>query len=178
MWEPDSSAVVSHDVRDLLLADALLGDLAELETGLVLLDLVRLESALGVNEDSEIFICSFNRNNVHDAEREFVVSSGLAVDLDQSSLVLHDLSSLVSGEGVLESLLEEDIERNAFSELVGTGGWSSCVDSLELSEIPRLGSGNSLHNLSLTFITLGRMNNELAGQRCVGGKSLTILSLI
>jgi hypothetical protein len=31
---------------------------------------------------------------------------------------------------------------------------SSSVDSLELSEIPLLGSGNSFHYLSLTFITL------------------------
>jgi hypothetical protein len=55
------------------------------------------------------------------SEGESVVSSDLSVDLDESLLILDNLSSLVSGGGVLEFLLEENIEGNALSKLVGSG---------------------------------------------------------
>ena len=154
MGESDGSSVVSNDVRDLLLAEALLYDLQELETGLLLVNLVRNESTLDVIENSEMFIGFFNCNNVHLSERESVVSPDFAVDLDEALLILHDLSGLISAGGVLKSLLEEHVQGNALSELMGSGGWSGSVHTLKLSKVPLLGSSHSLYNLSLSFIAL------------------------
>ena len=92
MREPQSSAVVGDDVRDLLLADALLDDLAEFEGGLLVVDLVGLESTFNVIEDSEVLVGFLNCNNVHLSEGESGVSSDFAVNLDQALLVLYDLS--------------------------------------------------------------------------------------
>ena len=65
-----------------------------------------------------------------------MVSSELSIDLDESFLVVSDLSGLVSVEGILESLLEEDVHWDALPKLVWALRWSSGVDSLQLSKIP------------------------------------------
>lgn len=179
MWEPHSSTVVGHDVWDLLLADALSNNLAELEASLLIVNLVWLESSLDVVENSEILVSFFNSNNVHLAKRESGVSSDLSVDLDESLLVLDDLLSLVSGESVLESLLEENGEWDALSKLVWTSRWLGSVHSLEFSEVPLLWSGDSLDNFSLSLIALKqrRLNQaRIDKTRSRSVRFLTILS--
>ena len=154
MGESDGPAVVGHNVRNSLLANLLLHDFAEFESGLLLVNFVRLESPFDIIENSEIFISFFNCNNIHLTEWESWISSHLAVDFDETLFVLHDPSRLVSGECVLESLLQKHGKRNAFSELVGTWRWSGAVNSLQFSEIPLMGSSDSFDNLSLSFIAL------------------------
>ena len=56
MWESDGSGVVGDNVRDLVLSDELLGDLAKFEAGLVSVDSVWHESSLDVLEDSEVLV--------------------------------------------------------------------------------------------------------------------------
>jgi len=153
MREADGSTVMGDDVRDLVLGDHLLGDLAELEAGLLSLDFVGLESSLGIEKDSEVLLGALNRDNIHGTKREARISSDLTINLDETFLVLDDSSSFTSGESVSKSLLEEDSERDALSELVGTGRGSSGVDTLKFSEIPLLGGSNSLDDLSLAFVT-------------------------
>jgi len=65
MGIPDGSAIVSDNMWDLCLADSLLDDLAELETGFFVINSMGDESTFGIQEDSEIFISLFNSNNVH-----------------------------------------------------------------------------------------------------------------
>ncbi len=158
MGESDSPAIMSDNVRDLLLAEALLHHLAELVGGFLIVDLVGLESSLGVIENSEIFICSFNRDDVHLSEGVSVITSDLAINLNQTGSVLHNLASLFAAHGVLESLLEEHAQGNALSKLVGTGGRSGGVHTLKFSKVPLLGSGDSFQDLSLAFIALN--NNK------------------
>lgn len=160
MGVPDGSSIVSHDVRNLLLANALLHDLAELEAGLLLINLVGHESTLDVIENSEVLVGLFNCNNVHLSEGISGVSSDLSIDLDESLLVLDDLSGLISVEGVLQSLLEQHGQGNALSKLVGTGRGSGSVNSSQLAKVPLLGSSNSLYNLSLSFIALQPCEKE------------------
>lgn len=60
----------------------------------------------------------------HESSRVGDVSADLAVDLDEP---LHaDLLHLISSQGVLEAVPQEDDEGQALSQLVGTGGrtWS------------------------------------------------------
>lgn len=149
-----SSAVVGDDVRNLLLANALFDDLAQLETGLFLVDLVGLETTFQIVENSEVLIGFLNSHNIHLAQGISGVSSDLSVNLNHTLLILDDLSGLISVRGVLESLLQQHGKRDALSQLVGSGGRSGSVDSLQLGEEPPLGGGNSLDNLSLSFIAL------------------------
>ena len=52
--------------------------------------------------------------------------------------------------------MEQHREGDALSELVGSGGRLGSVHSLKFSKIPLLGSGNSLNDLSLSFVALNR----------------------
>lgn len=117
---PDCSAVVSDDVGDLVLAHGLSLDGAELEAGLLGVDLVSLVATLGVEEDSEVLSGLGNADHVHDAEGEAGISPDFVVNLDQTFLIPNDLNGLLSAEGVVESVFKEDVQGDAFSPLVGT----------------------------------------------------------
>ena len=71
--------------------------------------------------DSEVFSSLFNSDNIHDSKWVSGVLSHLAINLNVTILVLDDLSNLLSGEGVPESVLEENAKGNRFSCLV----WAS-----------------------------------------------------
>jgi len=148
------STVVGGDVRDLLLVNALSNDLAKLEFSFLGVNLVSLESALDIKKDSEVLVGLLDGDDVHVSERESGVSSVLTIDLNKTFLVLDDLSSLLSVESIAESLLEEYVQGDALSELVRTRGRSGAVNTLELAEVPLLGSGESLHGFSLSFVSL------------------------
>ena len=154
VWELDGSSVVGDDVWDLVLSDGLLDNLAELVTGLGGFNSVGIEFTLGVEEDSEMFVGLLNGDNVHGSEWESEVSSDLSVNLDETFLVVCDLSGFISRDGVLESLLEEDAHWDALSQLVWTSRWSGGVDTLQFAEIPCLWCINSFNDLSLSFIAL------------------------
>ena len=152
--ESDGPSVVSNDVRNLSLADLLLSDLAELEFSLLCVNSVWLESSLDVIEDSEVFVGLLNGDNVHGSEWESWVSSDLTINLDQTLLILDDLGALLAGHGVLQSLLEEDVERDALSSLVRTSRWLGSIHSLKFTKVPLLWSIHSLHDFSLSFVAL------------------------
>jgi len=59
MRESEGSSVMSGYVWNLLLANVLLDNSAELETGLLSVNFVRVESSLGVEKDSEELISFF-----------------------------------------------------------------------------------------------------------------------
>lgn len=142
---PDSSAVVRHDVRNLVRADGLVDDLAQLEASLLLVDGVGHVLALDVPEHSEVLASSLDRDDVHEAERVLAVSADLAVDLDETFLVLADLDHLLVGEGVLQTLSQQNGDRNALSQLVRSGSWSVSISSRELVKHPVGGGGHALH---------------------------------
>ncbi len=118
---PDGSPVVSDNIRDLVLAHCLSLDGAELEAGLLSIDLVSLVATLGIEEDSEVLTSLGNANDVHDAEGEAGISSDFVVNLDQTFLIPNDLNGLLTSESVVESVSEENSQRDAFSSFVGTG---------------------------------------------------------
>ena len=154
MRETNGSCIMGNDVRNLLLADFLLSDFADLEGGLLSVDSVRLESSLHVIQDAEVFIGALDAYNVHLTERITGVSAYFAIDLDEAFLVVHNLTGLFTVQGILETLLQEYIKGNTLTKLMGTWRWSSTIDTLQFTEIPLLGSGHSLYDLSLSFIAL------------------------
>jgi len=117
--ETDGTAVVGHNVWDLVLAEDLLGNLKELELGLSGVNGVGDEATLGVVEHAEVLGGSGDGNNILETEGELVVSSDLAVNLDKTFLILADLEGLLTGKGVLQLLSEEDTNGDALTELVG-----------------------------------------------------------
>jgi hypothetical protein len=138
------STVMGSNVRDLLLVDGLFNNLAELELGLIRGDRVSLEAALGVKEDSEVLVSFLDRDDVHVTKRETRISSRFTINLDETILILDNLSGLLSVEGITESLLEENVEGDALSKLVRTRGRPGRVNTLKFSKVPLLGSSNSL----------------------------------
>ena len=83
-----------------------------------------------------------------------MISAYFTIDLDEAFLVVHNLAGLFTVQGILETLLQEYIKGNTLAELMGTWGGSSTIDTLQFAEIPLLGSGHSLYDLSLSFIAL------------------------
>ena len=159
MWESEGSTVMGGHVWNLLLADVLLDNSAKLETGLLGVNFVRVESSLGVEKDSEELISFFNSNNVHLTEREPVISSDLSVDLDEAFLLSADLHNFLTSQSIAESLLKQNVHWDALSQLVRSWRGSSSVHALELTEIPVLRCSNSFHAFSLTFIALKSQRN-------------------
>jgi len=101
VWETDGAAIVGDHVWDLVLAQVLLGDLEELELGLLLVDGVWHETTLNVVEHAEVLASLVKGDDVHEAEWVLVVTLDLAINLDLVLLVLHDLKSLLLGKSVL-----------------------------------------------------------------------------
>ena len=159
--EPEGSTVVGDDVRNLWLTNEFLDNFAELELSLLSLNSVWLESSLDVEENSEMFISLFNSNNVHHSEWESWISSELSINLNQTFFVLNDLSSFVSRESVLQSLLQKNAKRDAYSSLVWTSRWLGAINTVQFTEIPMLWCGNSFHNLSLSFIALNKSKDKV-----------------
>lgn len=113
--ETDGSAVVCHNIWDLVLAKCLLGDLAELEAGLGGVDGVGLEATFDVVENAEVLASLGDGHDVHEAKGESVVSSDFLVNLDVGILVLADLDAVSVAESVLKSVLQKDGKGEAFT---------------------------------------------------------------
>ena len=146
--ETDGAAVVGHNVGHLVLADLLLDDLAQLEASLLGINSVGLEASLDVVEHAEVLAGLVNGDDVHEASGEPMVTSVLVINLDVGRLVLADLDALLVGEGVLQSVLEQDAQGQALTELVGSGGGAGSVHALQLVKAP---GGGSEHALKMLF---------------------------
>ena len=142
------------DIWDLLLANILLDDLAELEASFLSVNSVWNESSFNIKQHSEELVGFFNCNNVHLAERVPMVSPDSTVHLDEALLLPANLNTFLSRKGIFQSLLQQYAEWYAFAKLVWSCRRSDTVHALELSKIPVLGASHSFHNLSLTFIAL------------------------
>jgi len=71
--ETDGSTVVSHDIGDLVLSKTLLGDLAQLVSGLLAVNSVGLEATLDVVQDTVVLARFRDGDDVHEAERVSVI---------------------------------------------------------------------------------------------------------
>jgi len=78
----DGTSVVGDDEGDALGAESNLADTAELELGLLGVDLVEGEAALAVVEQAEDLVGAVKLDDVHEAGRESGVSADFVVNLD------------------------------------------------------------------------------------------------
>ena len=106
MWESEGSSVMGCHVWNLLFANVLLDNSAKLETGLLSVDFVRVESSLGVEKDSEELISFFSGvlNFIQGSSVSLLYFLGCLWDLGQSLdlRLLHNLLVLLA---VLRHLL-------------------------------------------------------------------------
>merc|ERR1712212_236335 len=77
------------------------------------------EASLDVVDDPEVLSSLIDLDDVHEAGGELGVGPGLAINLDQT--LLHDSLPLLHGDSVLQTVPEEESNREALTLLVGAG---------------------------------------------------------
>lgn len=134
-------------------------DLAELVLGLLGLDAVDREAALGVVDEAEVLAGLLDGDDVHETGRVGGVGADLAINLDQA---LHqDRLDLAAIEGVLEAVADEDDEGQAVASLVRTSGGLGGVGAGQLVQQPVLGRAQAL--LVLLSCSSGRSQHRRHG---------------
>jgi hypothetical protein len=106
-------------------------DLSELVLCLLLGYAVDGEAALGVVNEAEVLARLLDRDDVHQPRGEGGVGADLAVDLDEA---LHENGVDLAGvERILQSVAEEDDQRQRVAELVRTGRCLGGIGTWETS---------------------------------------------
>jgi len=120
LWirELEGSSIMSDGIRNLIVTHKCLGDLAKLEGGLLLLDLVNGETSLGCPHESEVLVSLIDVDNIHKTGWEGHIGSNLTINLDE--LLHNNHLSLVIGQSVLQSVTEKNDEWQRSRGLVGT----------------------------------------------------------
>ena len=95
------SRIVRNQEWDPALSELNTLDLAELVFGLLSLDTVDGETALGVVDQAEVLASLLDGDDIHETGRVVGVGADLAVDLDQA--LHHDRLDLTTVEGVLQT---------------------------------------------------------------------------
>lgn len=108
MWISDGSTVVGHDVWNFVDTHGFSNDLAKLERGFFLVNFVSLVSSLDIVKNTEVFLCFFNLNNVHNTKWESRISSDFVVNLNQALLVLNNLNDLLASQSISQSVSQKD----------------------------------------------------------------------
>ena len=104
----DGSSVMGNDIWNLVLSEFLLLNLTELEGGFFAVDLDQGEASLNVQKHAEALAGLGDGDDIHEANREFVVSSDTVINLDVAKIsVFDDLQNFLSVQSKLQSASEE-----------------------------------------------------------------------
>ena len=134
--EADGAGVVSNNEGNLLVGDLALDDLAELEASFGLVNAVEDETTLDIIEETETISTAIEGDDIHETSRVGGVGADLAIDLNKT---LHaDHLDFMIGESVLQTVTDNEEERQAFSLLVGTAGRLRSPNTTHLVKHPVL----------------------------------------
>lgn len=140
--ENSRSGIMRNQEWDSTTAELDALDLAELVLGLLVLDAVDGEAALGIVDEAEVLAGLLDGDDVHEASGVGHVGADLAINLDET---LHeDRSGLAVVERILEAIADEDDQGHALPELVRTGRRTGSIDSRQLVEKPVRGRAKAL----------------------------------
>lgn len=117
-------------------------DLAQLVFGLLGLDAVNGEAALGVVDEAEVLARLLDGDDVHEAGRVGDVGADLVVDLDEA--LGQNRLGLAVVERILQAVAKEDDQRQAVTELVRTGRRAGSVGARQFVEKPVRGRAKAL----------------------------------
>ena len=135
--ESHSAAIVSDSSWDLVGSDVDLDNATKFVIRFFTFDSVKNEASLGVEEETEAISRLFQFDDIHKASRVVVIRSDFAVNLDAT---LHaDLHALLVGQGVLETITQDNCDWQAFAHSVWTSGRLGGPNSPHFAEIPMLG---------------------------------------
>lgn len=154
--EHSRSRIVRNQEGDTALAELDALDLAKLVLSLLRGDAVDSEAALGVVDKAEVLASLLDGDDVHEAGGVGDVGADLAVDLDEA--LHHDGLGLTAVQGVLQTVTDEDDERHAVAELVGTGRRLGSIGTGQLVQEPVRGRAEAL----LVLLTVGANMLELS----------------
>jgi hypothetical protein len=130
----DGASVVGDGNRDLSGGDVSLHNLAKLERSLVLGNTLKDESSLDIEEKTEEISRFLKLDDILESSREVVVGTDLSVYLDTSFHT--DLHALLSSEGILKTITEDDGEGKTLTHLVRSSRRLGSPYSGHLSEVP------------------------------------------
>jgi hypothetical protein len=120
----DGSTVVSHNIRNFVLAETLALHFAQFETCLLSVNSNGLEASLDVVQNAEVFAGFWDVDNIHKAKWEprispdFVVNSDIAFSFIIGVSMTADFNRVLGRERVLKSVLEQYCQRDALTQLV------------------------------------------------------------
>jgi hypothetical protein len=141
----ESTTIVGDNEGDALGTELNLLDLAQLVLGLLSGDTVDGETSLGVVDKTEVLTSLLDGDGIHESSGEGRVSADLAVNLDET---LHkDVLDLLSVEGVLQTVADQDDQRQALTELVRTSSRAGGIGAGKLVKHPVLGGVKTLQVL-------------------------------
>lgn len=143
--EADGAAVVGDDEGNATGTQLHLSNLAQLVLGLLLTNTVNNETALGVVQETESLTGLLQLDDVHEARGVVGISANLTVDLDVT--VHDDAANFALVQSVLQTVAEQDDERQALAQLVGTGRGARGKGAGQLVQHPRLGGSQSFQVL-------------------------------
>ena len=127
-------------------------DLSKLVLGLLVLDAVDGEAALGIVDEAEVLAGLLDGNDVHETSGVGHIRADLAVNLDEA---LHqDSPGLAVVERILESVADEDNQGHAVAELVRTSRRAGSIDTRQFVEQPVRGGAKAL--LVLLTVVMGQ----------------------
>ena len=100
------------------------------------------KSAFDVVDQTEVLAGLLDRDDIHKASRVCDVCSHFSVHFDKT---LHqDHHGLTVVERILQSVSEEDDQRQAIACLVRTGGGFGCVGAVKLAQHPMMRRAETL----------------------------------
>ena len=132
-------------------------DLAQLVLGLLGLDAVDCEAALGVVDETEVLASLLDGDDVHEAGGVGEIGADLSIDLDQA--LEEDGLGLAVVESILETVANEHDQRHAVTELVRTGRGLGGVDTGQLVQQPVGGGAKAL----LVLLAVDEVSNYNLG---------------
>jgi len=151
VWVANGATVVCHNHWHALGTNEHLLNFAEFVLGFLFRDTVNAKSTLNVIDKSKEFVCLLNSNDIHETRWEQKVSADLVVDLDQTLSAY--LDRLLVSQGVLETVSQEDDERQALAELVRAWARTWSENAAQLVEHPVLWRRKTLQMFPSTSVT-------------------------
>jgi hypothetical protein len=141
----EGTSIVGDDEGDTLGTELNLLDLAQLVLGLLGSDAVDGETTLGIVDQTEVLTGLLDGDGIHESSGVGSVGTDLTIDLDET---LHkDVLDLLSVEGVLQTVADQDDQGQALTELVGTSSGAGSIGAGKLVKHPVLGGVKTLQML-------------------------------
>lgn len=116
--EANSAGIVGNQHGHCLRTDKHLADPTELVGSFLRGDSTRNKAPLCVEQQTEVLLCLFKGDDIHESSRVALIRAHLAIDLDQA--LHHNELRLMVGERILQAVAEEDRQRQALTQLVWT----------------------------------------------------------